>query len=169
MGRRPSEEDHAWQGDQQSSIDFSPQAKWKFCTVGGPKFSKSFSKALSEPFLKRRHYMQIFYCITIFCELPADDPLLLVARSNHWPAPCLARCFWHNLYDCLLSITFSYCHLLLSQKPFWLNHNLLVSSGALLLIGACSSNNAQGTYICYVPFIDHICVLVVKLCIDSIL
>ena len=119
--------------------------------------------------LKRRHYMQIFYCVAIFCELPADDPLLLVARSNHWPAPCLARCFWHNLYDCLLSITFSYCHLLLSQKPFWLNHNLLVSSGALLLIGACSSNNAQGTYICFLPFIDHICVLVVKLCIDSIL
>jgi hypothetical protein len=112
--------------------------------------------------------MQIFYCIAIFCELLADDLLLLVARSNHWPAPCLARCFWHNLYDCLLSITFSYCHLLLSQKPFWLNHNLLVSSRALLLIGACSSNNAQGTYICYVPFIDHICVLVVKLCIDNL-
>jgi len=26
-GRQPGEEDHAWQGDQQSSIDFSPQAK----------------------------------------------------------------------------------------------------------------------------------------------
>jgi hypothetical protein len=26
-GRQSGEEDHAWQGDQQSSIDFSPQAK----------------------------------------------------------------------------------------------------------------------------------------------
>jgi len=64
-GREPGEEDHAWQRDQQSNIDFSPQAKRKFWTIGGPKFSKSFSKALSEPFLKRRHYMQIFCCIAL--------------------------------------------------------------------------------------------------------
>lgn len=106
-GQTAGEEDYAWQGDQQSNIDFSRQAKWKFCTVGGPKFSKSFSKVLSEPFLKRRHYMQIFCCIAqILWASSSADPLLLVARSNHRPAPCLARCFWHNLYDCLLSITF---------------------------------------------------------------
>jgi hypothetical protein len=52
--------------------------------------------------------MQIFCCVAqILWASSGADPLLLVARSNHWPAPCLARCFWHNLYDCLLSITFS--------------------------------------------------------------
>jgi hypothetical protein len=96
----------------------------------------------SEPFLRIRYYMQIFCCIAqILWASSTTDPLLLVARSNHRPAPCFTRCFWHNLYDCLLSITF----FILSQKAFWLNHNLLVLSCALLLIGPCSSKFKQCT------------------------
>lgn len=66
--------------------NFSPQAK--ICTVGGPKFSKSFSKARSRPFPRRRHYMQIFCCIPqMLWASSGTDPPLPAARSNHGPAP----------------------------------------------------------------------------------
>jgi len=59
-GRQPGEEDHAWQGDQQSSIKFSPQAK----------------------------IMQICCCIPqMLWASSGTDPPLPAARSNHRPAP----------------------------------------------------------------------------------